>query len=156
MAVPAAIIAVTQTYGPTLARAAGNYLLQQQGGRAMFNTLAPAMQGNMVGGTMNANPVMSTLNQRGMTINPGQMTEEQLRFMQQNQQRENDMARGNTAYAAGLTNAGKNLNTQRQMAMNAQLQRAQAALNMMNNTANSFGNTLQTSSNAMQGVLNAF
>lgn len=155
MTVPAAIIAATQTYGPTLARAAGTYLLQQ-GANHMSNVMMPAIQGNMVGATMNANPVMGGLNDPRLMLNPQQLAQQQQELQRQQMLYENQMGRGNTAYNAGITNAGANASMQRQMARDAQMQRAQTAQVMMNNASNAFGNTLQQSTNGMANVLSAF
>lgn len=159
MAVPAAIVAAAQTYGPTLARAAGNYLVQQQGGRAamsLMNTFAPGIQGNMIGSTYSAKPVTQMTTDPRFMQNPQQMSLQQQELMRQQMDYENQMGRGNTAFNAGIANAGANTTMQRQMARDAQTQRANAAANMMQNTANAFGNTLQQSTNGMANVLSAF
>lgn len=121
----------------------------------MANSYMQGMQGNMVGGSFNANPVMGGLNDPRLMQNPGQLSAQQQELMRQQMLYENQMGQGNTAYNAGIGNALANVSAQRQMARDAQTQRAQMAQAMMNNTASNFGNTLQQSTQGMGNVLAA-
>lgn len=151
--IPTVITSAVQTYGPSVIKAGANYLFEK--GVNQLASAMPALEGNAVGGTFNANPVMGGLNDSQLMQNPGQMATQQQQLMRSQQLYENQMGQGNTAYNAGVGNAVANVAVQRQMVRDAQLQQAQIAQTMMNNLSSNFGNTLGQSTLGMAEVLSA-
>lgn len=128
----------------------------QQRGFDPSNSFTSGIDGNIVGSTFNADPVMRGLDDPRLMQNPGDLSSLQQQIQRDQMAYENQMGRGNTAYNAGIANAGANSTMRRAMARDAQTQRAEIAKGMMNNVSNSFGNTLQQSTNGMANVLAAF
>lgn len=120
------------------------------------NSFASGVEGNAIGSMYTADPVMDGLDDSRLMQDPGELTREQQKIQRQQMAYENQMGRGNTAFNAGLANAGSNATMRRAMARDAQLQRSLTAQAMMNNVSSTFGNTLQQSTNAMANVLSSF
>lgn len=120
------------------------------------NSFGSGIEGNAIGSMYTADPVMDGLDDSRLMQDPGELTREQQEIQRQQMAYENQMGRGNTAFNAGLANAGSNATMRRAMARDAQLQRSLTAQAMMNNTASTFGNTLQQATNGMVSVLAAF
>lgn len=123
----------------------------QAAGTAMGNAA-----GRVAGAGLNSNPVFDTLNRAGIQLDPEQQQRLQNQFAREAGQDTLNQTMQGQAFSAGLGNTAANLNTQRNMAMNAQQNAANNVANQLQNLSNARQANASAITNAMQTAASMF
>lgn len=108
------------------------------------------LEGQIAGGSLNTNPVVEMFQRKGVMLSPQEQTELQQKMAESSSRQQRDISERQMGVVAGLGNQVANLNTQRQMALNAQQLAAQNTANQLanlSNARNTASNTLTSAGN---------